>query len=402
MMLNKDLYKNTNTLVLKFKDALEAIDVIKSFNCQSNFINDFQNTNENIFNQNMKIDFKSSVIGCITVLLNIVPLVICIYYGSYLVLRGYILKGDLIAIIPLVTKLSQDLSSWFNLSTETSRNLVVIESTLEILDYNFSEINTNCETTTLKECEINTFKEDDIIIDFNNVSFKYTNKYILKNITFSVRKGEKVTIVGTSGCGKSTLLKLIMKFYECNEGTIKIYKEDINNMNSVNLRKNITLLDQENYIFPITIEDNIKLRNDNASSDKLKEVVEVACIEEFIDSLPLKYKTKINESSTNISGGEKQRLSIARSLLRNSEVILMDEPTSALDIETEVKIKNQLSKFLKDKTSIIMSHNLEFIKDSNKILVLNDGVIAESEFHEELIQLNNIYYKLFNSKYKFC
>ena len=236
-------------------------------------------------------------------------------------------------------------------------------------------------------------------IKFKDVLFSYKNSDgdVLKEINLDFEGGKMTSLVGHSGSGKSTILSLIPRFYDCKSGDISIDNQSIYDVTLHSLRKNISLVSQETTLFDDTIKNNIKYANLDASDDEIFEAAKLSHCDEFIKNLPEKYETLIGEDGVRLSGGEKQRISIARAMLKKSSIILLDEATSSLDSETETKIQDALKILTKDKTTIVIAHRLSTILNSNKIFVIDSGKIIDYGKHEDLL-INSKIYKNFHDK----
>ena len=236
-------------------------------------------------------------------------------------------------------------------------------------------------------------------IKFKDVLFSYKNSDgdVLKEINLDFEGGKMTSLVGHSGSGKSTILSLIPRFYDCKSGDISIDNQSIYDVTLHSLRKNISLVSQETTLFDDTIKNNIKYANLDASDEEIFEAAKLSHCEEFIKNLPEKYETLIGEDGVRLSGGEKQRISIARAMLKKSSIILLDEATSSLDSETETKIQDALKILTKDKTTIVIAHRLSTILNSNKIFVIDSGKIIDYGKHEDLL-INSKIYKNFHDK----
>lgn len=232
-------------------------------------------------------------------------------------------------------------------------------------------------------------------IEFENVSFGYdqTNE-VIKNVNLTIKPGEMIGIVGKSGVGKSTLTNLLMRLYEVNEGSIKIDGIDLRDISQESLRSQIGVVLQETFLFAGTIYDNIAYAKPGASKDEIITAAKIAGAHEFIMKLPDAYNTKVGEKGHTISGGERQRVSIARALLHNPKILILDEATASLDTETERQIQDALQKLIKDRTTIAIAHRLSTLRNATRLIVLDKGKIAETGTHDELIQKKGIYYSL--------
>jgi len=234
--------------------------------------------------------------------------------------------------------------------------------------------------------------------EFKNVSFGYDEKEILKDISFKINANETVAFVGKSGVGKTTIFNLLCKMYNIKEGKITIDGIDINELDKESIRGNITIISQNPYIFNMSIKDNLRLVKRNIKDKEMKEACKLACLDEFIESLPEKYNTIIGEGGINLPGGQKQRLAIARALIQKTEIILFDEATSALDNVTQEKITNALNNMKNEYTILIIAHRLSTIKNADRILYIEDGKILNEGTHEYLLKKCKEYKKLYETE----
>ena len=224
-----------------------------------------------------------------------------------------------------------------------------------------------------------------------NVSFAYDDEVILEDFNMEIKKNTIIGIYGKSGCGKSTLLKLLMRFWEVNNGAITIGGKNINEINTSDLRKMQSFVTQDTYLFNDTIANNIGIAKENATMEQIIAAAKKASIHDFIMSLPQGYDTQVGELGVKLSGGQRQRISIARAFLKNAPIILLDEATASLDADNETMIQESLSRLIKDKTVMIIAHRMRTVADADKIVVLKDGVVAESGSPAELEKKNGIY-----------
>ena len=239
-------------------------------------------------------------------------------------------------------------------------------------------------------------------ITFNEVNFKYGNdeKKVLKSANLNIEGGRMTALVGLSGAGKSTILNLIPRFYDPNSGSIEIDNQSIHKVNLYSLRRNISLVSQETTLFDDTVKNNIAYANLEASDEEIMLAAKNSYADEFIQKLPNGYETIIGENGVRLSGGEKQRLSIARAMLKKSSVILLDEATSSLDSDTEEKIQNAITLLTKNKTTVVIAHRLSTILNANIIYVVKEGKIVTSGSHEELLQNSEIYKNFYEKQLK--
>ena len=237
-------------------------------------------------------------------------------------------------------------------------------------------------------------------IEFENVSFGYTPDHrILKNVSFQVQAGKKLAILGTTGSGKSTIISLIPRFYDVNEGAIRIDKKLIQKYIIKDLRSNIGIVSQETFLFDKSIADNIAYGKESATEDEIIQAAKIANLHDFIISLPKGYKSLVGERGTRLSGGQKQRLTIARALIIKPKILIFDDSTSSVDVETEYKIQNALAEIMKDTTTIIITQRISTIRDADSILILDRGRVVGFGTHDELINKNVLYSQIYETLY---
>ncbi len=234
--------------------------------------------------------------------------------------------------------------------------------------------------------------------EFKNVVFSYDNKKVLDNISFKINANETVAFVGKSGAGKTTIFNLLCKMYDIDSGEITIDGTNIKKLDKDSIRGNITIISQNPYIFNLSIRDNLKLVKKDLTEDEMIEACKIACLDDFINTLPNKYDTVLGEGGVNLSGGQKQRLAIARALVQKTEIILFDEATSALDNETQEKISSAINNMKNEYTILIIAHRLSTIVNSDRILFINDGKVECEGTHEELLNTCENYRHLYESE----
>lgn len=308
------------------------------------------------------------------------------FLAAKLVLDGNLTLGMMLAVQYIIGQLNGPLIQLMDFVKQLQDAKISLERLGEIHDKEDEErpgIQTAAE-----------IPEQDIVL--NNVSFRYTGAGtpVFERLSLSIPHRKTTAIVGASGSGKTTLLKLLLKFYEPGEGEVKIGNVQLQNISARYWRDLCGVVMQEGYVFNDTIAKNIAVGADDINRQQLRKAVEVACIKDFVESLPLSYNSKIGNEGIGISGGQKQRLFIARAVYKSPEFIFFDEATSALDANTEKAIMGNLEQFLKGKTAVIIAHRLSTVKNADKIIVLDKGKVVEEGSHDELVSLRKEYYRL--------
>ena len=234
--------------------------------------------------------------------------------------------------------------------------------------------------------------------EFQDVYFSYEKNEVLKGLSFKVNANETVAFVGKSGAGKTTIFSLLCKLYDIDKGKITIDDVDIKELDEESIRNNITIISQNPYIFNMSIKDNLRLVKEDVTDEEIKKACKLACLDEYIETLPDKYDTIVGEGGITLSGGQRQRLAIARAFIQETEIILFDEATSALDNETQAKIQQAINNLKENYTILIIAHRLSTIINSDRIIVIDDGKIVGEGSHEKLLKTNKIYKKLYDNE----
>ena len=322
-----------------------------------------------------------------------IMIAILIFYSGKLITNGEIKVNNFFSFLAAMMLAYQPVRSLSTLNMVVNQGLSAAKRILPIIDtvYLIKDKN-NAQTIKIKKSNI----------DFKNVFFNYDSneKNVLKNINLNFEGGKMTALVGHSGSGKSTILNLIPRFYQPQSGDIRIDNQSIFDVTIDSLRSHISLVSQETTLFDDTIKNNIKYANENATDDEIKEVARLSNSEEFIEKLPNKYETLIGENGVRLSGGEKQRISIARAMIKKSSIILLDEATSSLDSETETKIQEALNTLIQNKTTVVIAHRLSTILNASKIYLIDDGKVIDSGKHDELLAKSLIYKNFYEKQIK--
>ena len=313
-----------------------------------------------------------------------IMIALLIYFSGKLIINGELEINNFFSFLAAMMLAYQPVRALATLNLSINTGLSAAKRILPIIDTK----NKIVEKENNVEFKINKGE-----IKFENCSFKYnkSENLVLDRLNISLAGGKMTALVGYTGAGKSSILNLIPRFYDCDEGDIKIDNQSIYSIKIKDLRKNISLVTQDVTLFDDTIKNNILYANPNATEEELIEVVKKSSVSEFVEKLPEKFDTLIGENGIRLSGGEKQRISIARAMLKKSPIILLDEATSSLDAETESKIQNAMEILTKNKTTLVIAHRLSTILNANKIFVIDKGKISDSGTHAELIESSKIY-----------
>jgi len=323
-----------------------------------------------------------------------IMIAVLIFYSGKLVLKNEIDINNFFSFLAAMMLAYQPVRSLATLNITISQGLSAATRILPIIDEK-SELQENKNSTEIK---VNSGD-----VEFKNVSFKYekeTKNNTLNSVNIKMLGGKMTSIVGHSGAGKSTILNLIPRFYDAISGDIEIDNQSIYNCTISSLRKNISLVSQDTTLFDDTIRNNIAYANLGASQKEIEEAAKYSYASEFIEKLPNKYETIIGENGTRLSGGEKQRLSIARAMLKKSQIILLDEATSSLDAETENKIQDAINFLTKDRTTIVIAHRLSTILNSDKIYVIDAGTVVGEGTHDQLLANSKVYKNFYEKQIK--
>lgn len=379
---------NTNNNI---QEVYDGADVVKSYNLQRTVSDKYYHDLKKTFDLSMKNDLRQYNLEPVSDMISDLPIVTALCAGGLMVFRGEMTIGLLIAFVSASKKLIEPLGRAYQLVVKTQMAMVSVDRVFYVLN---APVEENVNKPLLKEenCE-NIFEIKNVTFTYEGVSERNT---AVSDINLTIKKGSKTAFVGRSGSGKSTLLKLLYRHYEITDGSISYYGNDYKTINPVLLRNDISLISQDTVIFPVTVEDNIRIGRSDASKEEVIRAAEISDCMEFINKFPDGMNTMAGEKGVLLSGGQKQRISIARAVLKNTEVLFLDEPTSALDRESEETVNKALLKTEEGKTVVAVAHRLTTIKDFDNIVVMDSGKIAEQGTHEELMRLHGQYYRMYN------
>ncbi len=314
-----------------------------------------------------------------------------LWVGGNMVHAGSLQVGELTGFLSYVLQILNSLMMISNVFIMMTRSIASAERVMEVID----------ETVTITEEEAKDLKVERGDIVFDHVSFKYkkeAKEEVLSDISFHIAPGEMVGIIGQTGSAKSTLVQLIPRLYEATQGSVLIDGKPVQWYPLAQLRNSITMVLQKNTLFSGTVIDNLRWGKEDASEQEIEEACKIACVDEFIDRLENGYETELGQGGVNVSGGQKQRLHIARAILKSPKVLILDDSTSAVDTATEAKIREGLKKKLPHMTKIVIAQRISSVRDADQIFILDDGKLNGAGTHEELLKTNKIYQEIYESQ----
>lgn len=368
------------------EETLGGIRVIKAFNAEKKQYRKFENQNNELLVIKNRVNRRRDLASPVSEVLGIAAVVCVLWYGGRLVLRNSFLDpGDFLAYILIFSQVIQPLKSLSSAAYNIRKGAASIERIEHLI----------AEDISIKEIEnptiIESFKQS---IEFKDVSFSYEDKIILDDINLKIEKGKTVALVGSSGAGKSTLVDLVPRFHDTIKGELLIDGTDIKNYSLHSLRNQMGIVTQEPILFNDTIANNISLGMEDATKEQIINAAKIANAHDFILQKENGYNTTIGERGNKLSGGEKQRVTIARAVLKNPPILILDEATSSLDTESEKLVQDAINNLMNNRTSIVIAHRLSTIRHADEIIVLQRGKIVERGTHATLMALEGFYRKL--------
>lgn len=392
----KNAYKCLEEANIVAQDYIQGIGTAKAFNLEDFLFNKYKKHASEVWEWEKKTHKTNSVLLPVIILIYELPIVVCVMYGGVLCLKtGEINAGGLIAFVQLLGYIIQPLANLPDLIASYMKTKAIM-----IRFEEFEQIAGEMEDVKKGEEEF-IMDENQKIVEFKDVSFSYEDGVkILEGISFVIPTNFIVGLVGPSGGGKSTILDLILGFHTNYEGSIKVLGKEVKEWNKTDLRNHISVSMRDDYVFSDTIYNNIRLADLNAAKDEIKAAVYSANAYDFIVQSEDQFDTRIGNGGIQLSGGELQRLSLARALLKRSKILLLDEPTSALDRESENVIRENIYNGKKEKTVFLVTHRLNMVEEADIIYVLWDNQIVEKGTHQELLDSKQCYSKLYDEQYK--
>lgn len=393
----KGIIKNTieesSTIITHYNESYAGSKTIASYNLQDKMYNRFNDILRSLFKLTMKMVKKT---GWMTPMMHIVVSIGVggvIGYGSYLIVNGTISSGNFVSFITALIMLYTPIKGIGKNFNNVQVSFLAIERIVEIL---------NTEPTIVDSDNAKKLKNINQNIVFKDVEFGYLPETkVLKKINLNIKAGSTIALVGNSGGGKTTIVNLLPRFYDVTAGSISIDGIDIRNYKLSSLRDSIAVVFQDNFLFSGTIRENILLGKPNATESEIHKALQMAYLDDFVNSQENGLDTDIGERGSSLSGGQRQRLAIARAMTKNAPIVILDEATSALDNKSEAVVQKAIENLMQDRTVFIIAHRLSTIQNADTIVVLNNGEIVETGSHEELINKENGAYKaLYNAQFK--
>ncbi len=373
-------------VISNVEETLSGLKIIKIFNADKQVQNKFEESTSLHQNLLARVLRRNELASPVSEFLGAILLVIIIYYGGRLQISGEGMRGsEFVTYIGLFYTLLDPIKRFSKGFSNINKGKASAQRIFDIIDTDVS-IKDHPNSVSKEE-----FKKD---INFENISFKYDEKDVIKNFNLKLEKGKTIALVGSSGSGKSTLANLITRFYDVTSGILKIDNENIKDIKLDDYRKLFGMVTQESILFNDTVINNLILGKQNATREEVINAAKIANAHEFIEKLENGYDTNIGEGGNKLSGGQKQRMSIARAVLANPPIMILDEATSALDSHSEKLVQEALNNMMKDRTSLVIAHRLSTIQNADKIIVMDEGKIIEEGSHKELINQNGTYKKL--------
>ena len=375
------------------EEAISGHSLVKAYNRQESTVASFEDANTRLYEAAWRAMYLSSFMKPVMDFIGNLGYVVVAILGSVFAVQGIITVGDIQAFIQYVKNFTQPLSQLTQISNIIQQLIASAERIFEFLDQDEESLDLYPETP----------EKNDGSIEFDHVKFGYNpDKIVINDFSTVVQKGQMVALVGPTGAGKTTLVKLLMRFYDVNDGAIRINGRDVREFSRADIRARFGMVLQDTWLFNGTIRDNIRYGRLDASDEEVEAAAKAGCAHHFIQTLPGGYDFVINEDASNISQGQRQLLTIARAILANRDILILDEATSSVDTRTEEHIQRAMDALMEGRTSFVIAHRLSTIRNADLILVINNGDIIEQGTHEQLLAQEGFYADLYNSQFASC
>ncbi len=373
------------------QENLTAVRVVKSYVRGEYEVDKFKNVNAKLKSESEKA-FGIAVLNMPAMQFVMYGTIIAILFvGGHLINNGQLKIGELTSFLSYVLLILNSLMMMSNVFLMMTRSLASATRIVEVLDEKIDITDENSQDISVKHGEI----------EFDHVWFKYKNEakeYVLSDVSFHIKPGQTVGIIGQTGSSKTTLVQLIPRLYDATKGTVRIDGVDVKNYPVKHLRDAIAVVLQKNTLFSGSLISNLRWGNENATKEEIDEACHIACVDEFLDRLPAGYESEMGQGGVNVSGGQKQRICIARAILKKPKVLILDDSTSAVDTATESRIREELAKKLPDMTKLVIAQRISSVKHADQIIILDKGCVNAIGTHEELLRTNKIYQEIYESQ----
>ena len=396
MPLFRKVFKKYDNLNNSVQENINGIRVVKSFVREDFEMKKFNEAAEDVCADFTKAEKILALNNPMMQFCLYVVMIFVLTFGSYLVVNfgGAIIQvGQLSSLLTYSFQILMSLMMLSMIFVMVTISIESCERIVAVLE----------EQRTISNPENPIYEVEDGSIDFNNVSFKYSkhaDRYALENINLHIKSGQTIGILGGTGSSKTSLVNLISRLYDVTEGEVKVAGVDVRDYDLVTLRDAVSVVLQKNVLFSGSIKENLRWGNKEATDEEIEEACHLACADEFIEQFPDKYDTHIEQGGTNVSGGQKQRLCIARALLKKPKILILDDSTSAVDTKTDAIIRAGFKKFIPETTKIIIAQRVSSVQDADQIIIMNNGSIEAVGTHDELLASNPIYQEVYYSQNK--
>ena len=382
------VFEKYDELNASVQENVTSIRVVKAFVREKHEVGKFRKAADNVYRLFVKAENAMVTVSPIMMVTSYASIILVSWFGANMIVSSELTTGELTSMLTYCMNILMNLLMVAMVFVMLTMSLASGKRVAGVLN----------EKSTLANPENPVYEVKDGSIEFDNVSFSYNTKAekpILNDINLKIKSGETIGIIGGTGSSKTSLVNLIARLYDVTEGSVKVGGKDVRDYDIETLRDKVSVVLQSNVLFSGTILDNLRWGNENATEEECVNACKLACADAFIESFPDKYNTKIEQGGTNVSGGQKQRLCIARALLKNPKILILDDSTSAVDTSTDASIRKAFSENIPDTTKLIISQRVSSVSHADKIIVMDDGEISAVGTHEELIKNSPIYNEIY-------
>ncbi len=385
------VFKKYDDLNASVQENVSAIRVVKAFVREDHETTKFKNASNSIYKMFVKAESLIALNSPIMMFVVYFCIILISWLGAKFIVAGSLTTGELTSLFSYVMSVLMSLMMLSMIFVMLTMSEASAKRVVEVIKEEPDIVNPETPDTNIADGRI----------DFNHVNFAYAHssgENVLENIDLHINAGETIGIIGGTGCGKSSLVNLISRLYDVTDGSVYVGGKDVKSYDLEALRNSVAVVLQKNVLFSGTILDNLRWGNENATEEECRAVCRLACADEFIERFPDGYNTYIEQGGSNVSGGQKQRLCIARALLKNPKVLILDDSTSAVDTATDAKIREAFAQRIPGTTKIIISQRISSVKDADRVLVLDDGKVSGFDTHEKLLETNEIYKEIYDAQ----